>query len=111
MPAGCKLTPSWCVFVQVLEGTSHVKRLQDRCRLQRSIAYWFEAAHVITNGPPTETQAETCLEQMVFSSSDTEGRLSLAADNVPEAAADKSSQAIAAECVVLVPTTSEATQS
>ncbi|XP_050907816.1 uncharacterized protein LOC127121335 [Lathyrus oleraceus] len=37
---------------------------------------------------------------MVFSSSDTEGRLSLAADNVPEAAADKSLQAIAAECVV-----------
>ncbi|KAI5436368.1 hypothetical protein KIW84_022733 [Lathyrus oleraceus] len=51
-------------------------------------------------GPPTETQADTCLEQMVFSSSDTEGRLSLAADNVPEAAADKSLQAIAAECVV-----------
>ena len=24
--------------------------LQDRCRLQRSITYWFEAAHGITNG-------------------------------------------------------------
>ncbi|KAI5398729.1 hypothetical protein KIW84_064199 [Lathyrus oleraceus] len=36
---------------------------QDRCRLQRSIAYWFEAAHVITNGSANHKEIEPTAQQ------------------------------------------------
>ncbi|KAI5398768.1 Casein kinase 1-like protein 2 [Lathyrus oleraceus] len=65
--------PSWPVsavefssslgmFVEISEEPSGTANA-DRCRLQRSIAYWFEAAHVITNGSANHKEIEPTAQQ------------------------------------------------